>query len=176
MLFAISIHAPRAGSDSRRWILYRTIPIFQSTLPVRGATVFYYLIQTSIGFQSTLPVRGATLISNVVAYCISISIHAPRAGSDSIYGISSTYFLISIHAPRAGSDNNTPTNTTKTGDFNPRSPCGERLKLSQLLLCWYLFQSTLPVRGATEAVTTATLLVSISIHAPRAGSDVDWWK
>ena len=82
------------------------ITLFQSTLPVKGAT--YYdeeytrLEQISIHapregsdsgvdtggtsparFQSTLPVKGATL-----QYCATqvhkhISIHAPREGSDS---------------------------------------------------------------------------------------------
>mgnify|MGYP006911764555 CR=1 FL=1 len=33
------------------------------------------------------------------------------------------------------------------------------------------FQSTLPVRGATETVQFAVCLRNISIHAPRAGSD-----
>ena len=47
---------------------------------------------------------------------------------------------ISIHAPRAGSDRN---------HFNPRSPCGER-------------QAATPLK---------TVSIKISIHAPRAGSD-----
>ena len=55
-------------------------------------------------FQSTLPVRGATW--RVLGYPreYSISIHAPRAGSDYVpAGIDITN-NISIHAPRAGSD------------------------------------------------------------------------
>jgi len=41
---------------------------------------------------------------------------------------------------------------------------------------WYIklfhrFQSTLPVRGATEVVRVADVRLKISIHAPRAGSD-----
>jgi len=39
-----------------------------------------------------------------------------------------------------------------------------------------VFQSTLPVRGATGAVPTFMQEVRISIHAPRAGSDVDALK
>ena len=34
-----------------------------------------------------------------------------------------------------------------------------------------LFQSTLPVGGATEAFETASVSIPISIHAPRGGSD-----
>ena len=35
---AISIHAPRTGSDMRICGIRATVPIFQSTLPARGAT------------------------------------------------------------------------------------------------------------------------------------------
>ena len=57
-------------------------------------------------------------------------------------------------------------------DFNPRSPCGERLVIfwhkSRLLI---LFQSTLPVWGATNELINGTTGKIISIHAPRVGSD-----
>ena len=57
----ISIHAPRTGSDMA---IANTPPMckkFQSTLPARGATLgrTCFSIQRS-AFQSTLPARGAT--------------------------------------------------------------------------------------------------------------------
>ncbi len=55
--------------------------------------------------------------------------------------------------------------------FNPRSPCGERLSGASRLLCAPLFQPTLPVRGATCNSPLFDRNVSISTHAPRAGSD-----
>ena len=78
----ISIHAPRAGSD-------------QSLRPGVGIL---------LRFQSTLPVRGATLTPAAVQELISISIHAPRAGSDLWVQSIRVARPISIHAPRAGSD------------------------------------------------------------------------
>ena len=57
--------------------------------------------------------------------------------------------VISIHAPRAGSD---------------LSGHGFRYADNA-------FQSTLPVRGATEWKDLHTSNIKISIHAPRAGSD-----
>ena len=36
----------------------------------------------------------------------------------------------------------------------------------------YLFQSTLPVWGATDNLSTGIILGRISIHAPRVGSDL----
>ena len=59
-LIDISIHAPRAGSDKCK--------LKVCIYPAR--------------FQSTLPVRGATIGVDESAVMLSISIHAPRAGSD----------------------------------------------------------------------------------------------
>ena len=56
----ISIHAPRVGSDLLHRLVARFILIFQSTLPVWGAT---------------LGQGGGQVLGG-------ISIHAPRVGSD----------------------------------------------------------------------------------------------
>ena len=66
----------------------------------------------------------------------NISIHAPRAGSDpGVPPAGNPPPPISIHAPRAGSDDiNTIITNGVAADFNPRSPCGERL--------WSLFASS----------------------------------
>ena len=56
-------------------------------------------------------------------------------------------------------------------DFNPRSPCGERRTPTTKPPSKILFQSTLPVRGATGFHFLNDLAPDISIHAPRAGSD-----
>ena len=124
----------------------------------------------------------------------SISIHAPRAGSDPAYIATASKDTISIHAPRAGSDQTALTNWARMihfnprspcgerqiprpcqrkGDayFNPRSPCGERRTVFRRLDYPMIFQSTLPVRGATELAAAAAIITTISIHAPRAGSD-----
>ena len=81
-----------------------------------------------------------------------ISIHAPRVGSDIIVmpGLEKSQYKISIHAPRVGSDLFVFPDPQLPIYFNPRSPCGERpqayLMAAQLA---ELFQSTLPVWGAT---------------------------
>ena len=78
----ISIHAPLAGSDKYKISVLRSFfdfnprspcgerpdwthgissqSTFQSTLPLRGATVAFLTQDTAIRFQSTLPLRGAT--------------------------------------------------------------------------------------------------------------------
>ena len=78
----ISIHAPREGSDQAAGTFVGNNAVFQSTLPVRGATLVYSDFSQVAKFQSTLPVRGATPLSVAVLGPYSISIHAPREGSD----------------------------------------------------------------------------------------------
>ena len=150
-LFQISIHAPRAGSDSPIWRTLYTKKLFQSTLPVRGATLLIVIFATTLfTFQSTLPVRGATRRTAIIENKTVISIHAPRAGSDHRGRLRRPLPVgISIHAPRAGSDFSNP----KIKSLAP------------------LFQSTLPVRGATAEQELNHAMNNISIHAPRAGSD-----
>ena len=64
--------------NKRRMALYQ----FQSTLPVRGATRYNLIRRAYWVFQSTLPVRGATLTNFLCMQSDTISIHAPREGSD----------------------------------------------------------------------------------------------
>ncbi len=60
VVFEISIHAPRTGSDIRCYPHTPLIWQFQSTLPARGATGKEPSRYTDGVFQSTLPARGAT--------------------------------------------------------------------------------------------------------------------
>ena len=73
-------------------------------------------------FQSTLPVKGATQDGSIYDEYNPISIHAPREGSDYPKLKSDANYKISIHAPREGSDIYTQEAMEHTEDFNPRSP------------------------------------------------------
>ena len=59
----ISIHAPHEGSDNNREAMWQETRIFQSTLPMRGATALSQCVMLMGLFQSTLPMRGATELS-----------------------------------------------------------------------------------------------------------------
>ena len=123
-------------------------------------------------FQSTHPVRGATVILTGRELRRGISIHAPREGCDvalpvlrpSALQFQSTHPVrgatahgspvyapmgISIHAPREGCD------------IASRRSTGTPTK----------FQSTHPVRGATRRNRITAIKNGISIHAPREGCD-----
>ena len=117
------------GERLKRWQRQQRPEQFQSTLPVWGATSKSITLPTGDGlFQSTLPVWGATGRVFFVNNALAISIHAPRVGSDP-----------RPVSPRSPSEN-----------FNPRSPCGERLSIR----------------------CSSRWGVVISIHAPRVGSDI----
>ena len=88
-------------------------------------------------------------------------------GTTPIYQIPS----ISIHAPRGGSDGNDHRGPFREGHFNPRSPWGERPGQMTREQFQELFQSTLPVGGATDFYKPVFANLGISIHAPRGGSD-----
>ena len=78
---------------------------------------------------------------------------------------------ISIHAPRMGSDWTGQGPVLREGNFNPRSPHGERHAAFYRLKNGMEFQSTLPAWGATERNEDDIDYIRISIHAPRMGSD-----
>ena len=75
--------------------------------------------------------------------------------------------------PMGGSDCRIWSGRTGARNFNPRSPWGERPDIKELQLASIrIFQSTLPVGGATLRNETYSGIVTISIHAPRGGSDL----
>ena len=61
---------------------------------------------------------------------MTISIHAPRVRSDDLSPEYQIVVKISIHAPRVRSDLSESVGAMPEYDFNPRSPCEERLKIS----------------------------------------------
>ena len=149
----ISIHAPRAGGDgttARGWAMRST---FQSTPPVRGATIPIIISIWSIRpFQSTPPVRGATMRDWMWTALYEFQSTPPVRGAT----ISGRRMLpLDFY-------------------FNPRPPCGGRHVKIIAEAHASEFQSTPPVRGATRSARSENALEpEISIHAPRAGGDED---
>ena len=235
----ISIHAPLAGRDTisqrgttsarnfnprapcgarPRGRAAREQPHrFQSTRPLRGATMIGHGEWLPYLFQSTRPLRGATAAGMVLspprphfnprAPCgarrdrrrgdyarADISIHAPLAGRDEIADVEIMLEQIfqstrplrgATQAVRDGKykpifQSTRPLRgataamilaTYPPADFNPRAPCGARLKELQDRLTEIAFQSTRPLRGATVSLGFFVVQPVISIHAPLAGCD-----
>ena len=145
----ISIHAPRVGSDP--------------TGPGRPYGGTYFNPRSPCGERPQRPGPGVRTPG--------ISIHAPRVGSD-----------WDPHGHPHGRRNFNPRSpcgerqmafwwSYPPPHFNPRSPCGERPSHLLLSHIQFIFQSTLPVWGATPPDPAGRLAGRISIHAPRVGSD-----
>ena len=101
-------------------------------------------------FQSTLPVGGATTRRERLSRQRDISIHAPRGGSD--VGRCDDNPLRSRFQSTLPVGGATPMRRPPTSgfcDFNPRSPWGERPLTWIGIIRGCTFQSTLPVGGAT---------------------------
>ena len=165
---------PRSPYGERRAQIHllQLIQQFQSTLPLRGATLVNRSLPGSTPFQSTLPLRGATTRDSNGNDIIKISIHAPLTGSDQwmLWGWDPA--VISIHAPLTGSDALRFTPAKGRGIFQSTLPLrGATLCLLTQLAHSLLFQSTLPLRGATFSDRSRLTISKISIHAPLTGSD-----
>ena len=124
----ISIHAPRAGSDSFHVLMAVTPSYFNPRSPCGERPPPSLRLVSSLPFQSTLPVRGATDALKL----------APKSRAK---------FQSTL--PVRGATSRAPKRKESHYYFNPRSPCGERLVQPESGGAGYVFQSTLPVRGAT---------------------------
>ena len=195
MYYAISTHAPRTGSDSYHKVII-LFARFQPTLPARGATSKVRYPWTELSISTHAPRTGSDNLSSLFTRHIKISTHAPRTGSDPCYNVkckSSKRFqptlpargatqilegfqlmtLISTHAPRTGSDDFVDSLLMQCGDFNPRSPHGERRRCPMIqtaVVCHFNPRSPHGERPVSQQIIS--LLHGISTHAPRTGSDL----
>ena len=192
---AISIHAPRTGSDillfsSKAAFFYfnprsphgeRRIHTsahlqanskFQSTLPARGATTKHMAHRRKFPYFNPRSPHGERPIVRVGdAISNAISIHAPRTGSDAIDAVYCHVGNISIHAPRTGSDTSPISSGKSTTYFNPRSPHGERPAPASPGKPNRYFNPRSPHGERRAGSGGASGTEAISIHAPRTGSD-----
>ena len=98
--------------------------------------------------------KAATRQICVIACDLGISIHAAREGGDYGKGDKNMTKFISIHAAREGGD----------------------LLASAVASATSTFQSTPPVKAATDVTDCERLTADISIHAAREGGDSPFAK
>ena len=167
---------------------------FQPTLPLRGATPCAWAAKrAATRFNPRFPcgerrrcATGAGCLSsfNPRSPCGErqagqprsrvdrhVSTHAPLAGSDPPSTSAPTPSTCFNPRSPCGERPSTTTPTRPTTSFNPRSPCGERQGALRKVSSETKFQPTLPLRGATEANPCFIAAISVSTHAPLAGSD-----
>ena len=128
--YFISIHAPHAGCDEAAERFRTAWEQFQSTHPMRGATIPYDSHHVLRGISIHAPHAGCDHIVDMDGreYC-EISIHAPHAGCDpvsfeGVTGSPSKRFQ-STH-PMRGATFHLSKAIWITSNFNPRTPCGVR--------------------------------------------------
>ncbi len=124
--------------------------MFQSTLPVGGATAQHAQLTQEIEFQSTLPVGGAT----------------PTACG--------MFYHTASFNPRSPWEERPAFNALRRAlsGFQSTLPVGGATKYRQgRRISAKRFQSTLPVGGATCCQTVKEAVMHVSIHAPRGRSD-----
>ena len=145
----ISIHAPREGSDGRGWgtgtahrYFYPRSPRGERRLSCTGwSPSRYFYPRSPRGERHTAP--SAALMSTG----------------------------ISIHAPREGSDASTRSRVCWPYYFYPRSPRGERRSGGCILRHVRGISIHAPREGSDISGISPLRLRRISIHAPREGSD-----
>ena len=146
---AISIHAPRAGRDSDHQTDNKTMLRISIHAPRAGRDPGYDFL-TVIGFN--------------------FNPRAPCGARLPIYPQSPHYRDFNPRAP-CGARPLRQRQRPGRVYFNPRAPCGARPPYLGVGFIIKKFQSTRPVRGATEFQRPWHFLDAISIHAPRAGRD-----
>ena len=152
-------------------------------------------LPTAASFQSTHPLRGATIEVLIIVALVDISIHAPLTGCD-VHGLFRLGLAlgISIHAPLTGCDTAMWIYASHHKRFQSTHPlrgatAGFRPEISSTrfqsthplrgatrtsftrVLSLASFQSTHPLRGATSGAGEWLYRQGISIHAPLAGCD-----
>ena len=153
-LASISIHAPRVGRDDNGLMfpgdpsdfnprapcgarLWRSqtraycLTNFNPRAPCGARQVCATIMLHDPDFNPRAPC-GARLIARHFAGLLhAISIHAPRVGRDYSRREVTICIIISIHAPRVGRDGFYCSGGDGGSYFNPRAPCGARLRDAQ---------------------------------------------
>ena len=131
----ISIHTPHAGSDIFKHIFHKPQRYFNPHSPCGERPGQSFIPLFRIQFQSTLPMRGATAAQNQ-------SVIVPQD--------------FNPHSP-CGERQDRAAGILSQSHFNPHSPCGERPKTPVPYFKFAIFQSTLPMRGATGTAICTSL-------------------
>ena len=159
---------PRAPCGARRELLQRrgSADCFNPRAPCGARPFASMMMPLRRMFQSTRPMRGATPVLTASLLTTKVSIHAPHAGRDTGLADKVRFNKVSIHAPHAGRDLEQLLTFTQAKSFNPRAPCGARLRTAFCPASSSSFQSTRPMRGATAKEVTTSLLCHAFMGIP----------
>ena len=168
----ISIHAPHTGRDFRVHFFAFIVYAFQSTRPIRGATITVEIVSKthSISIHAPHTGRDDGLFPQHGPH--SISIHAPHTGRDLFVCDKLAFHKISIHAPHTGRDGIWVNHDFPVIQISIHAPhTGRDVDCICIHRDTNRFQSTRPIRGATFPGSCRPPSCRISIHAPHTGRD-----
>ena len=115
--------------------------------------------------------KGGRKHRSAVSFCCDSSFAAPRGGRDANPPADYDVNPISTRAPRTGRDKRAHLIELGVYLFQSSRPIRGATDYAQTAKGRPLFQSTRPVRGATVNVKLIMAVILISILAPRAGRD-----
>ena len=146
--------------------------LFQSTHPVRGATMSVLAFHRTEQFQSTHPVRGAT--PKDVAMMMALLFQSTHPVRGATRGRGSLHVQCRYFNPRTPCGVRPPGPGTGAAPlhFNPRTPCGVRRSRHAVVRAYPRISIHAPRAGCDLAVIKPQCLATILIHAPRAGCDI----
>ena len=169
----ISIHAPRTGSDMDAAFRLATVKTFQSTLPARGATFGSARPPNSAAhFNPRSPHGERHAASATTSQAIAFQSTLTARGATSLR-CWSVCFRVTYFNPRSphGERHCQQGFANHCNHFNPRSPHGERPIVSRVLQIIVTISIHAPRTGSDGRVGVDGRQPDISIHAPRTGSD-----
>ena len=139
---------------------------------MKGATLYYQLVTRDIiEFQSTLPVKGATLRRKRQADVFRVSIHAPGEGSDSVNHHNAPVLDVSIHAPGEGSDLPARSSGCHRVWFQSTLPVKGATTTAPIDRSQHPVSIHAPGEGSDVSALFVFRGFGVSIHAPGEGSD-----
>ncbi len=170
----ISIHAPLAGCDGVISFQAAKHAAFQSTHPLRGATAQEAAELARHIISIHAPLAGCdAAVAKLYRAAVWISIHAPLAGCDENSDVVPRPNEISIHAPLAGCDRRRDFLLSQAGAFQSTHPLRGATQRIHEQMVLHAFQSTHPLRGATGRKRYVPSAVSVfqSTHPLRGATN-----
>ena len=107
-------------------------------------------VTEQIDFNPRVPCGTRLLHDHSLLCLLSFQSTRPMRDATSYWRVSRITETISIHASHAGRDCHSCPPFPSVANFNPRVPCGTRRTSYISLVLSFLFQSTRPMRDATN--------------------------
>ena len=153
-MITVSIHAPRVGCDVKPQTISTWIARFNPRTPCGVRLPCKRVRHRQRGFNPRTPC-GVRLVG-YFRYGISVA--------------------VSIHAPRVGCDVRAHVRCLPPPAFQSTHPVWGATQGETRMHKGRWFQSTHPVWGATRHRIMSFKVSSVSIHAPRVGCDIPWYR